>query len=70
MLVNVIVQFAADPNGVSNNMSMHLMNGDEGAYKLSHLYDLLIQNMSSSTSSDVTSEPASSGSARSAVIHH
>ena len=54
----------------NKDMHRHLMNGDEGAYRLSHLYDQLIQNTSSSTSSDVTSKPASSGLAGSALIHY
>ena len=49
----------------NKNMNRHLMNGDEGAYRLSHLYDQLIQNTSSSTSSDVTSTPESA-----VIIHH
>ena len=32
----------------NKDMHRHLMNGDEGAYRLSHLYDQLIQNTSSS----------------------
>ena len=41
-----------------------------GLHTYSHLYDQLIQITSSTTSSDITSKPVSSGSAESAVIHH
>ena len=54
----------------NNDMKQHLMNGDEGAYQLSHLYDPLIQITSSKTSRDVTRKSTSSGNTGSAVIHH
>ena len=51
------------------DMKRHLMNGDEGAYQLSHLYDQLIQK-TSSTSRDVTRKSTASGNTGSTVIHH
>ena len=47
-----------------------LLNGDKEAYKLSHLYDQLFQTTTTSTSCDITSKPASSGSAGLASIYH
>jgi hypothetical protein len=47
----------------------HLMNGDEGAFQLSHIYDPLIQSVTS-PSGDVT-KPASTGTgSRSSIIRH
>ena len=44
------------------NQHKHLMNGDEGAYQLSHLYDTLIQRASSSPSDDVSKQTSNTSS--------
>ena len=54
----------------ANNDNKNLMNGDEGAYHLSHLYYDLIQRASSSTSDDVTKTSRNTISSSGSIIIH
>ena len=51
------------------NQQKHLMNGDEGAYQLSHLYDSVIQRAPSSTSDDVINKQTRNTSSGLTTIH-